>query len=215
MISKSPVAYEEAVSFMERRAAEIHAGTAPDTLWLCEHPALYTAGTSASEDEILDDRLPVHHTGRGGRVTYHGPGQKIGYVMVDLKRRGEDVRAFVGDLEAWLIGALAHFGVTAERRQGRIGLWVARDDGREDKIAAIGVRIRHWVSFHGAALNVAPDLSHYQGIVPCGIRDHGVTSLKELGIEADMAEVDAVLGECFEKTFNTSLVPTSAPIQIR
>lgn len=204
-ISKTPVAYEEAVSFMERRVAEIHAGAAPDTLWLCEHPALYTAGTSASEDEILDDRLPVHHTGRGGRVTYHGPGQRIGYVMVDLKRRGEDVRAFVGDLEAWLIGALAHFGVTAERRQGRIGLWVTRNDGREDKIAAIGVRIRRWVSFHGAALNVAPDLRYYQGIVPCGIRDHGVTSLKDLGIEADMAEVDAVLAACFEETFNTSL----------
>mgnify|MGYP002279419826 CR=1 FL=1 len=207
------MAYEKAVSFMERRAAEIHAGTAPETLWLCEHPALYTAGTSASEDEILDDRLPVHQTGRGGRVTYHGPGQRIGYVMVDLKRRGEDVRAFVRDLEGWLIGALAHFGVTAERRQGRIGLWVARADGSEDKIAAIGVRIRHWVSFHGAALNVAPDLGHYQGIVPCGIRDHGVTSMKELGIEADMAEVDAALGKCFEKTFNISL---AAPfIQIR
>ncbi len=190
---------------MERRAAEIHAGTALDTLWLCEPPALYTAGTSATEDEILDHRLPVHHTGRGGRVTYHGPGQRIGYVMVDLKRRGEDVRAFVGDLEGWLIGVLAHFGVTAEQRQGRIGLWVARNDGGEDKIAAIGVRIRHWVSFHGVALNVAPDLGHYQGIVPCGIRDHGVTSLKKLGIEVDMAEVDAVLGDCFEETFNTSL----------
>ncbi len=190
---------------MESRVAEIRAGTAPDTLWLCEHPALYTAGTSATEDEILDDRLPVHHTGRGGRVTYHGPGQRIGYVMVDLKRRGEDVRAFVGDLEGWLIATLARFGVTAERRRGRIGLWVARGDGREDKIAAIGVRIRRWVSFHGAALNVAPDLDHYQGIVPCGIRDHGVTSLKELGIEADMAEVDEVLGECFERTFNVSL----------
>ncbi len=190
---------------MESRAAEIRAGTAPDTLWLCEHPALYTAGTSATEDEILDDRLPVHRTGRGGRVTYHGPGQRIGYVMVDLKRRGEDVRAFVGDLEGWLIATLARFGVTAERRQGRIGLWVARGEGREDKIAAIGVRVRRWVSFHGAALNVAPDLDHYQGIVPCGIRDHGVTSLKELGINADMAEVDEVLAECFEKTFNTKL----------
>ncbi len=194
---------------MERRAAEIHAGTAPETLWLCEHPALYTAGTSATEDEILDDRLPVHHTGRGGRVTYHGPGQRIGYVMVDLKRRGEDVRAFVGDLEGWLIGTLAHFGVTAVRRRGRVGLWVAGNDGREDKIAAIGVRIRRWVSFHGAALNVAPDLGHYDGIIPCGIREYGVTSMKELGIKVDMAEVDAVLIKCFEETFNISLASSA------
>lgn len=199
------VPYPEAVAFMERRAADIRSGLAPETLWLLEHPSLYTAGTSAGGGELLDaGRLPVFTTGRGGRYTYHGPGQRVAYVMLDLMARGMDVRSFVGDLEAWLIATLARFGVEGERRQGRVGIWVDRGSGKEDKIAAIGVRVRRWVTFHGVSLNVDVDLSHYDAIVPCGLAGHGVTSLKELGIAAGMAEVDAALIAAFEEIFGTA-----------
>ena len=200
-VSAEPVAYPNAVAAMEARAAAIHAGTAPEMVWLLEHPALFTAGTSARSEDLLDDLgLPVFTTGRGGQYTYHGPGQRVAYVMLDLKPRGSDLRAYVGGLEDWLIATLATFGVHGERRQGRVGVWVVRD-GAEAKIAAIGVRIRRWVSYHGVSLNVAPELAHYRGIVACGIREHGVTSLAELGIEATMAEVDKVLRETFGRAF--------------
>ncbi|MBI2253355.1 MAG: lipoyl(octanoyl) transferase LipB [Proteobacteria bacterium] len=185
-ISDLPVPYPEAVDFMEKRVVEIRAGTAPETLWLLEHPPLYTAGTSAKAGDLLSpDRFPVFESGRGGQFTYHGPGQRVIYVMLDVKKRGADVRQFVRDLEEWVIRTLARFNVTAERREGRVGLWVA-DGGREDKIAAIGIRLRHWVSFHGISINVDPDLNHFNGIVPCGISDSaatpfGVTSLAKLG----------------------------------
>lgn len=192
--------YPEAVDFMEARAAAIAAGTAPELVWLVEHPPIYTAGTSAHAEDLLDARFPVYKTGRGGQFTYHGPGQRVGYVMLDLHKHGGDVRKFVCDLEEWLIRALASFGVKGERREGRVGIWVARG-AQEDKIAALGVRVRRWVSFHGIALNVAPDLSHFGGIVPCGIRGHGVTSLADLGVNATMADVDAALKAAFEDVF--------------
>jgi lipoyl(octanoyl) transferase len=193
--------YPEAVAFMEARAGAIAAGQAPEMVWLVEHPPIYTAGTSAKPADLLDPRFPVFKTGRGGQFTYHGPGQRVVYVMLDLKRRKPDVHAFVRALEEWLIRALAKFGVTGERRTDRVGIWVARAGGREDKIAAIGVRVRHWVTFHGIALNVAPDLSHFTGIVPCGVRGHGVTSLADLGIAASMGKVDAALKFAFEEVF--------------
>ncbi len=206
-ISDAPVPYEEAVAVMEDRAAAIRAGTAPEMVWLLEHPPLYTAGTSADPSELTDPgRFPVHKTGRGGRYTYHGPGQRIGYVMLDLKKRGEDVRAFVCDLENWIIQTLAEFNITGERRDGRVGIWVARGAPgsklyREDKIAAIGVRVRKWVTFHGVSLNIEPDLSHFDGIVPCGINEHGVTSLVDLGVTASTPEVDVVLRQKFAEVF--------------
>lgn len=198
--------YEAAVAAMEERVAAIRAGTAPELVWLIEHPPLYTAGTSARAGDLLDAMgFPVYPSGRGGQFTYHGPGQRVAYVMLDLKARGADVRAYVADLEDWVIRSLARLGVTAERRPGRIGLWVTRPSGplgpQEDKIAAIGVRVRRWVSYHGIAINVAPDLSHYAGIVPCGIRDHGVTSLAALGIAATMADLDAALMASFDEVF--------------
>jgi lipoyl(octanoyl) transferase len=192
--------YPEAVAFMEERAAAIASGRAAELVWLIEHPPIYTAGTSAKDGDLLDARFPVFKTGRGGQFTYHGPGQRVGYVMLDLKRRKADVHAYVRDLEEWLIHTLARFGVKGERREGRVGIWVARP-GREDKIAALGVRVRHWVTFHGVALNVEPDLSHFSGIVPCGIRDHGVTSLADLGLKTTMADVDAALRESFQEVF--------------
>jgi len=198
--------YPQAVAFMEERVAAIAAGSAGDLVWLLEHPPIYTAGTSAKDSDLLDARFPVFKTGRGGQFTYHGPGQRVGYVMLDLRRRKQDVRAYVRDLEEWLIRALAHFGVKGERRDDRVGIWVARP-GREDKIAAIGVRIRHWVTFHGVALNVAPDLSHFSGIVPCGIRGHGVTSVADLGVKATMAEVDVALRESFQEVFGPMRAP--------
>jgi lipoyl(octanoyl) transferase len=198
--------YPEAVAFMEERVAAIAEGKASDLVWLVEHPPIYTAGTSAKDSDLLEARFPVFKTGRGGQFTYHGPGQRVGYVMLDLKPRGSDVRRFVYGLEEWLIGALAHFGVKGERREGRVGIWVVRGI-REDKIAALGVRVRRWVTFHGVALNVAPDLSHFAGIVPCGIRGHGVTSLADLGLKVSMPEVDAALRESFRQVFGpTSLV---------
>jgi lipoyl(octanoyl) transferase len=192
--------YPEAVAFMEARAAAIAEGTLPELVWLVEHPPIYTAGTSARDEDLLDARFPVFKTGRGGQFTYHGPGQRVGYVMLNLKGRGGDVRRYVHDLEEWLIQALARFDVKAERREGRVGIWVARG-AQEDKIAALGVRVRRWVTFHGVALNVAPDLTHFGGIVPCGIRGHGVTSLADLGITVTMAEVDSALKAAFEEVF--------------
>jgi lipoyl(octanoyl) transferase len=201
-IDDGPVDYEEAVAVMEARAAAIHEGTARELVWLLEHPALYTAGTSARDEDLLDaGRLPVYRTGRGGQYTWHGPGQRVAYVMLDLKRRGGDVRRFVRDLEEWLIRTLARFNVKGERREGRVGIWVAEAGGRESKIAAIGVRVRKWVSFHGVALNVDPDLAAYRGIVPCGISEHGVTSLADQGILVGMPEVDAALKGAFAEVF--------------
>ena len=196
--------YPEAVAFMEERAAAIAAGRAAELVWLVEPPPIYTAGTSAKDSDLLDARFPVFKTGRGGQFTYHGPGQRVGYVMLDLKRRTADVHAYVRDLEEWLIRTLARFGVKGERREERVGIWVVRP-GREDKIAALGVRVRHWVTFHGVSLNVEPDLSHFSGIVPCGIRDHGVTSLADLGLNATMADVDAALRESFQEVFGRTL----------
>ena len=192
--------YPEAVTFMEERAAAIAAGQRPELVWLVEHPAIYTAGTSAKDADLLDARFPVFKTGRGGQFTYHGPGQRVGYVMLDLKRRGGDVRAFVHDLEEWLIRTLAAFNVKGERRQGRVGIWVARGS-KEDKIAAIGVRVRRWVTFHGVSINVDPDLTHFSGIVPCGVAEHGVTSLADLGLMVSMADVDVAMRLAFAEVF--------------
>jgi len=192
--------YPEAVAFMEARATAIAESQACEMVWLVEHPPIYTAGTSAKDADLIDARFPVFKTGRGGQFTYHGPGQRVGYVMLDLKRRKADVRVYVRDLEEWLIRALARFGVKGERRAGRVGIWVARGE-REDKIAAIGVRVRKWVTFHGVSFNVDPDLSHFTGIVPCGVREHGVTSLADLGVPVSMAEADAALKGAFEEVF--------------
>jgi lipoyl(octanoyl) transferase len=199
-ISDQPVAYPAALAGMESRVAAIAEGTASEQVWLLEHPPIYTAGTSARDEDLLDARFPVYRTGRGGQFTYHGPGQRVAYAMLDLKRRKPDVRAYVCDLEEWLIQALAELGVKGERREGRVGIWVQRGM-REDKIAALGVRIKRWVSLHGVALNVAPDLSHFSGIVPCGVTQHGVTSLADLGIAASMADVDVALKRSFGKIF--------------
>ena len=206
-VSRGLTPYEDAVAAMEDRVAAIRAGTAPELVWCLEHPPLYTAGTSADADaELLDpEALPVYATGRGGKMTWHGPGQRVAYVMLDLKARGSDIRGFVRDLEDWVIAALGELGVAAERREGRIGIWVARG-GAEEKIAAIGVRVRRWVSYHGIAVNVAPDLGHYAGIIPCGISEHGVTSLSALGIEADMADMDRALRLTFERVFGRATV---------
>jgi lipoyl(octanoyl) transferase len=195
------VDYAASVAEMEARVAAIRAGAAPELVWLLEHPPLYTAGTSARGEDLLDPALlPVHQTGRGGQYTYHGPGQRVCYVMLDLARRGSDVRCHVHAVEEWVIRALAAFGVHGERREGRVGVWVAHPGGQEEKIAAIGVRVRRWVTYHGAAINVSPDLSHYRGIVPCGIRGYGVTSLAALGVPATMADLDAALRENFAAT---------------
>jgi len=213
-IDDDPVDYAEAVAAMEARVAGIIAGTAPEMVWLLEHPPLYTAGTSADPAELVDpERFPVYETGRGGRYTYHGPGQRVGYVMLDLRKRGNDVRRFVTDLEDWLIRTLAQFNVIGERREGRVGIWVRRGAptnpaSREDKIAAIGVRVRKWVTFHGVSINVEPDLSHFEGIVPCGIDEHGVTSLVDLGITASQPEVDAAMRAAFEEVFRVSTMST-------
>ena len=197
-------AYDAAVSSMEARVEAIRHGAANELVWLVEHPPLYTAGTSAKPDDLLDvDRFPVHETGRGGQYTYHGPGQRVAYAMIDLRERGQDLRAYVRGLETWVIDTLATFGVSGERRDGRVGIWVAHDDGREDKIAAIGVRVRHWVTYHGISINVSPDLEHFSGIVPCGIGEEhlGVTSLADLGIDASMEDVDEALKASFTGIF--------------
>ncbi|MEN6544349.1 lipoyl(octanoyl) transferase LipB [Parvibaculum sp.] len=204
-VSDAPVPYDVAVAEMEARAAAIAEGKARELVWLLEHPALYTAGTSADEKDLLaPDRFPVFKTGRGGQYTYHGPGQRVAYVMLDLKRRKPDVRAYVHDLERWIIATLARFNVVGEVREDRVGVWVRRPDkglGREDKIAAIGVRLRKWVSFHGISINVDPALEHFSGIVPCGISQHGVTSLADLGHLVSMEEVDMALKASFEDVF--------------
>ncbi len=192
--------YPEAVTFMEERAAAIAEGRAEELIWLVEHPPIYTAGTSAKDADLIDARFPVFKTGRGGQFTYHGPGQRVGYVMLNLKRRKPDVRAYVRDLEEWLIRTLSRFNVKGERREGRVGIWVQRGS-REDKIAALGVRVRRWVTYHGVSFNVEPDLSHFGGIVPCGISQHGVTSLHDLGIPVSMADVDVALKAAFEEVF--------------
>lgn len=204
-VSTDYVDYPAAVAAMESRAAAIADGTAGELVWLLEHPPLYTAGVSAKATDLLaPDRFPVFESGRGGQFTYHGPGQRVAYVMLDLTKRGRDVRAFVAALEAWIIDALAAFNVTGELREGRVGVWVERKGAgwsREDKIAAIGVKLRRWVSFHGISLNVEPDLSHFSGIVPCGQTEHGVTSLVDLGLPVTLDEADAALRSSFEKVF--------------
>ncbi len=212
--------YAQALAGMEARADAIAEGAAPERVWLLEHPPLYTAGTSARDGDLLDPRFPVHRAGRGGQFTYHGPGQRVAYVMLDLKRRRPDVRAYVAALEGWLIETLAAFGVAGETRDDRVGVWVVRPDKprsplgepAEDKIAAIGVRVRRWTTFHGVALNVAPDLSHFSGIVPCGIADarYGVTSLADLGRPAPFAEVDAALRVAFEAMFGPTVAVEDA-----
>jgi len=205
-ISDQPVGYLEAVAAMEARAAAISAGSAPELVWLLEHPSLYTSGTSGKAGDLLDARFPLFATGRGGQLTYHGPGQRVAYVMLDLKQRRPDVRAYVAALEEWIIRTLAAFNVRGERREDRVGVWVRRPDkgaGYEDKIAAIGVRLKRWVSFHGIAINVEPDLSHFSAIVPCGVADprYGVTSLVDLGHTTGSAEVDMALRRAFEDVF--------------
>ena len=218
-ISDGLVPYEEAEAAMEARVEAIRAGTAPEQLWLLEHPPLYTAGTSArAADLIAPDLLPVHRTGRGGQYTYHGPGQRIGYVMLDLRHRGSDLRGYVHDLEEWLIRTLQRFDVKGERRGGRVGVWVDEGGGKERKIAAIGVRVRHWISFHGVSLNVDPDLSHYRGIIPCGVKEHGITSLAALGIIAAVPEVDTALKAAFAEVFLGTAEQEArslAPIEVR
>lgn len=208
--SDAPVPYDRALTEMEARVAAILDGTANEAVWLLEHPPLYTAGTSARREDLADsDRFPVFEARRGGQYTYHGPGQRVAYVMLDVGARGRDVRGFVAALEAWVIAALAEFGVRGEVRDGRVGVWVARPDKppladgrpREDKIAAIGVRLRRWISFHGISINVEPDLSHYDGIVPCGVRGHGVTSLVDLGYPVTLADLDAALKRTFARAF--------------
>jgi lipoyl(octanoyl) transferase len=209
-VAPALVPYEQAVGEMEARVAAIHAGAAPELVWLLEHPPLYTAGTSADAADLLEPgRLPVFRTGRGGQYTYHGPGQRVAYVMLDLTPRGRDVGCHVWRLEEWMIRVLARFGVTGERREGRVGVWVDRGGGRDDKsvddkIGAIGVRVRHWVTYHGLALNVDPDLANYAGIVPCGISGHGVTSMAALGIKATMDDVDAALHDAFDAVFEAA-----------
>jgi lipoyl(octanoyl) transferase len=206
LIAEAPVPYLEAVEAMESRVEAIAAGHAPELVWLLEHPPLYTSGTSGQAGDLLDPRFPLFSTGRGGQLTYHGPGQRVAYVMLDLKRRRPDVRAYVAALEQWIIATLAAFNVRGERREDRVGVWVARPDkgvGFEDKIAAIGVRLRRWVSFHGIAINVEPDLSHFAAIVPCGISDprYGVTSLVDLGLPVTMTDLDVALRAAFAEVF--------------
>ncbi len=201
-ISDAPVDYPDALRFMEQRVEEIHAGSKPQLVWLLEHPPLYTAGTSARQEDLLaPNRFPVYPTGRGGQFTYHGPGQRVGYVMLDLRRRSNDVRRFVRDLEEWLIRSLAHFNLRGERREGRVGIWIARPGGREDKVAALGIRVRKGISFHGVSLNVDPELDHFSGIVPCGISAFGVTSLAQLGLTATLSDVDIAMKAAFEEVF--------------
>ncbi|AMS41875.1 lipoate-protein ligase B [Aminobacter aminovorans] len=211
--------YDQALAFMEQRADAIRQGTSGEMVWLVEHPPVYTAGTSAQEQDLVEpDRFPVFKTGRGGEYTYHGPGQRVAYVMLDLKRRREDVRAFVAALEAWIISALAAFNVKGERREDRVGVWVVRPDRpalpdgspAEDKIAAIGIRLRRWVSFHGIAINVEPELGHFSGIVPCGVTDHGVTSLVDLGLPVTIDDLDVALKTAFEEIFGPAETTATA-----
>ena len=194
-ISGNPIEYEDAVAVMEDTVADIRAGSSPEQIWLLEHPPLYTAGTSANPADLVDQKFPVYQTGRGGQYTYHGPGQRVAYVMLDLKKRQQtpDIKQYICTLEQWVINTLQEFDIKGERRQGRVGIWVVKPDGSEAKIAAIGVRIRHWVTYHGISINLNPDLSHFSGIVPCGIAEHGVTSFEDLGVQATMRQLDAAL----------------------
>ena len=217
-ISQSPVPYPEAVAFMEARARAIHEGKARELIWLLEHPPLYTSGTSSKPDDLRDpERFPVFDAGRGGQYTYHGPGQRVAYVMLDVTKRNRDVRKFVLDLETWIIKALEAFNIDAGVREGRVGVWVDRTElgspPREDKIAAIGIRLKRWVSFHGISLNVEPDLTHFEGITPCGIADprYGVTSLVDLGRPVGMAEADAALQQAFQTVFERETEPVTPP----
>jgi lipoyl(octanoyl) transferase len=209
-LSAQPVGYREALAFMDSRAAAIAPGEASELVWLLEHPALYTAGTSAGPGDVIEPRFPVHQTGRGGQTTYHGPGQRVAYAMLDLKRRGPDVRRYVATLEEWIIRTLAAFNVKGERRDDRIGVWVRRPgkgEGHEDKIAALGIRVKQWVTLHGISVNVEPQLSHFAGIVPCGVSEprYGVTSLADLGLTATMDDVDAALRREFEALFGATV----------
>ena len=208
LISDQAIPYPEAIESMEARVADIAAGHAPELVWLLEHPSLYTSGTGGKAADLLDPCFPIFDSGRGGQLTYHGPGQRVAYVMLDLKRRRPDVRAYVASLEEWIIRTFAAFNVRGERREDRVGVWVARPDkgnGFEDKIAAIGVRLRRWVSFHGISINVDPDLTHFSAIVPCGVTDprYGVTSLADLGLTATWADVDIALRQAFEEVFGS------------
>ena len=214
--SDAPVPYDEAVAWMEGRAAAIARGEADEAIWLLEHPPLYTAGTSAKPADLTDpDRFPVYETKRGGQYTYHGPGQRVAYVLLDVAQRGHDVRAFVQQMEDWVIATLAEFNLRGEKREGRVGVWIARPDKppladgspREDKIAALGVRLTKWVSYHGLSINVEPDLDHFDGIVPCGITGHGVTSLVDLGLPVTLDDVDVALQKTFEEVFGSAGVP--------
>ena len=201
-VSEGLIPYPEALATMEDRVAQIIAGDAPELIWLLQHPPLYTAGTSAQDSDLIaPSRFPVFKAGRGGQYTYHGPGQRVAYAMLDLRQRGRDVARFVRALEQWIIDTLAEFDVTAERRCGRVGVWVVRDDGREEKIAAIGVRLRRWVSFHGISINLNPDLSHFGGIVPCGISEHGVASFESFGKNITLSELDTALEDNFKRIF--------------
>ena len=205
LVTGGLVPYPDALSGMDEVVAGIAQDRINERVWLLEHPPLYTAGTSANPADLVSpERFPVFATGRGGQYTYHGPGQRVAYVMLDLKRRGGDLRAYVAALEQWIIQTLAAFGVAGERREDRVGVWVRRGD-REDKIAAIGIRVRHWVSFHGISINLAPDLTHFDGIVPCGVHEHGVTSLRDLGLDVSMAELDAALRHGFEAGFGPTI----------
>lgn len=209
-VSDRPVGYEEAVTVMDARAADIAAGRAPELVWLLEHPPLYTAGTSARRQDVREARFPVFESGRGGQMTYHGPGQRVAYVMLDLKSRGPDVRRFVATLEEWIIRTLVAFNVRGERREDRIGVWVRRPekgDGFEDKIGAIGIRVRQWVTLHGISFNVEPELSHFGGIVPCGVSEqrYGVTSLADLGLVVSMPEVDMAMRDAFAPLFGATV----------
>jgi lipoyl(octanoyl) transferase len=220
LVAKAPVPYPEAVAAMEARVAEIAANEAPELVWLLQHPPLYTSGTSGKLGDLLDPRFPMFETGRGGQLTYHGPGQRVAYVMLDLKRRGPDVRAYVAGLEQWIIRTLAAFDVQGERREDRVGVWVPRPEkgaGFEDKIAAIGVRLRRWVSFHGISLNIDPDLAHFDAIVPCGVDDprYGVTSLRDLGLGVTMSDVDVTLRRAFEEVFGAPGLPDPQSAAIR
>jgi lipoyl(octanoyl) transferase len=216
-IDQGLVAYDTALAGMAARAAAVAAGETAELAWLLEHPPLYTAGTSARPEELIEARFPVHRTGRGGQFTYHGPGQRVAYLMLDLKRREPDLRRYVSTLEEWIIRTLAAFGVRGERREDRIGVWVRRPEqgkGREDKIAAIGIRVQRWVTLHGISLNVAPDLAHFSGIVPCGVSAplYGVTSLADLGVATSMAEVDSLLRQTFEDLFGATEAVENIPL---
>ena len=210
MASNSPVDYPQSVDFMAKTVDSIIAGTGPEVVWLLEHPELYTKGTSARSEELqCTPAAPIYSAGRGGRYTYHGPGQRVIYLMLDLRTRGKDVRKYVHDLETWLIAAVAEFGIEGQRRAGRVGVWVDQGCGIDLKIAAIGIRIRKWVTLHGVSLNISPDLNKYEAIVPCGIKGHGISSLRELGVSAPMKDVDKVLLQNFQKIFgNIKIAPT-------